>query len=117
MSRPVTFFRGRADAAEEAQSARMKARIDTPTGRAPYAQRFGAVEPVFGNVRYNKGLDRFMLRGRTKVDAQWKLFCLAHTIGTLANTGYAAEENTKRSHVPTHEKQVSSQQWANARVQ
>ena len=90
VSRQVALFRGRADATEETQSARMKARIDTPTGRAQYAQRFGAVEPVFGNVRYNKGLDRFTLRGRTKVDAQWKLFCLVHNIEKLANTGYAA---------------------------
>ena len=64
--------------------------IDTPSGRAQYAQRFGAVEPVFGNVRYNKGLDRFTLRGRTKVDGQWKLFCLVHNIEKLAHTGYAA---------------------------
>jgi len=58
----------------------MKTRLDTPEGRAQYAARFGAVEPVFGNVRYNKGLDRFTVRGRTKVDAQWKLFCLVHNI-------------------------------------
>jgi hypothetical protein len=33
----------------------MKARIDTPEGRAQYAARFGVVEPVFGNLCYNKG--------------------------------------------------------------
>ncbi len=38
--------------------------------RAPYGQRFATVEPVFGNVRYNKRLDRFTLRGRTKVHGQ-----------------------------------------------
>ena len=48
------------------------------------------VEPIFANIRYNKGLDRFTLRGRTKVDGQWKLFCLVHNIETLANNGYAA---------------------------
>jgi len=68
----------------------MKARLDTLVGRAQYAQRFAAVEPVFGNVRYNKGLDWFTLRGRTKVNAQWQLFCLVHNIEKLANTGYAA---------------------------
>ena len=51
---------------------------------------FAAVEPVFANVRYNKGLDRFTLRGRRKVDGQWKLFCLVHNIEKLANNGYAA---------------------------
>ncbi len=88
--RNVAFFRGLSKPPAINYSALMKERLDTPTGRAQYAQRFGAVEPVFGNVRYNKGLDRFTLRGRAKVDAQWKLFCLVHNIEKLANTGYAA---------------------------
>ena len=88
--RNVAFFRGPSDPPAIHQTARMKTRLDTPEGRAQYAERFGAVEPVFGNVRYNKGLDRFTLRGRTKVDAQWKLLCLVHNIEKLANTGYAA---------------------------
>ena len=86
----VAFFRGRAAAAPVTHTARMKAAIDTPDGRARYAQRFGAAEPVFANVLYNKGLDRFTLRGRAKVDGQWKLFCLVHNIEKLANNGYAA---------------------------
>ena len=88
--RSVAFFRGRADAEPESHAARMRARIDSPVGRAQYGQRFATVEPVFGNLRYNKGLDRFTLRGRTKVDAQWKLFCLVHNIEKLAHAGYAA---------------------------
>jgi hypothetical protein len=68
----------------------MTRRLDSPEGRARYGQRFGTVEPVFGNLRYNKRLDRFTLRGRVKVDAQWKLFCLVHNIEKLAHLGYAA---------------------------
>ena len=68
----------------------MKARIDTPEGRAHYAARFGVVEPVFGNLCCNKGLRRFTLRGRTKVDGQRKLFCLVHNIEKLARLRYAA---------------------------
>jgi hypothetical protein len=68
----------------------MKRRLDSPEGRAQYAKRFGTVEPVFGNLRYNKGLDRFTLRGREKVDGQWKLFCLVHNIEKLARLRYAA---------------------------
>jgi hypothetical protein len=44
---------------------------------------------VFGNIRHNKGLDRFTLRGRGKVDTQWKLFALVHNIEKLMNHGYA----------------------------
>jgi hypothetical protein len=68
----------------------MRERIDAPGGRAPYAQRFAAIEPVFGNLRANKRLDRFTLRGRQKVDTQWKLYCLVHNIEKMAHTGYAA---------------------------
>ena len=41
----------------------MKRAIDSPQGRALYSQRIGTVEPVFGNLRHNEGLDRFTLRG------------------------------------------------------
>jgi hypothetical protein len=91
--RTVVFFRGRADVGRDppvSHTQRMQARIDVPDGRERYAQRFGAVEPVFGNVCYNKGLSRFTLRGRRKVDAQWKLFCLVHNIEKLAKNAYAA---------------------------
>ncbi len=88
--RNVAFFRGASDPPAVNQTALMQARLDTPEGRAQYAQRFAAVEPVFGNVRYNKRLDRFTLRGRPKVNAQWQLFCLVHNIEKLANSGYAA---------------------------
>jgi hypothetical protein len=67
----------------------MKRRIDLPENRTPYAQRFGTVEPVFGNLCHNKGLDRFTLRSRTKVNGQWLLFCLVHNIEKLAHHGYA----------------------------
>ena len=90
LTRQVAFFRGRDASAPETHTARMKAAIDAPAGRAQYARRFAVVEPVFANLRYNKRLDRFTLRGRAKVDAQWKLFCLVHNIEKLANNGYAA---------------------------
>jgi transposase len=64
---------------------RMRARIDSERGRRQYGQRFATVEPVFGNLRHNKRLSRFTLRGRTKVDGQWKLFALVHNIEKLAN--------------------------------
>lgn len=80
------FFRGRADRSER-PSEIMKRAIDSPEGRALYGRRFATVEPVFANLRYNKGLNRFTLRGQRKVDAQWKLFCLVHNIEKLANYG------------------------------
>lgn len=41
------------------------------------------------NLRGNKRLYRFTLRGKAKVDGQWKLYCLVHNVEKLANHGYA----------------------------
>ena len=86
------FFHGRVARrpTPDNHTAHMKRRLDAPEGRRQYGQRFATVEPVFANLRDNKGLDRFTLRGRIKVDAQWKLFCLVHNIEKLAHHGYAA---------------------------
>ncbi|MCL6415313.1 transposase [Aestuariirhabdus sp. Z084] len=37
-------------------------------------------EPVFGTIGTNKGLNRFSLREKKKVQGQWRLFCLVHNI-------------------------------------
>lgn len=87
--RNVAFGRGRVDVTVS-HTEQMRSRIDSAEGRALYAQRFATVEPVFGNLRYNKGLDRFTLRGRAKVHTQWTLFCLVHNIEKLAKLKYAA---------------------------
>lgn len=87
-TRQVMFFRGKADPDAVSYSGIMKKAIDSTEGRALYGRRFATVEPVFGNLRYNKGLDRFTLRGQDKVDTQWKLFCLVHNIEKLAHHGY-----------------------------
>ena len=85
--RQVSFFQGKKEGVSYTDQ--MKRKIDSPEGRIQYGRRFATVEPVFGNLRYNKGLDRFTLRGRKKVDAQWKLFCLVHNIEKLAHHRYA----------------------------
>lgn len=68
----------------------MKHRIDSPKGKQIYSHRMSVVEPVFGNIGSNKKLNRFSLRGKTKVQAQWQLFCLVHNIEKLANYGELA---------------------------
>jgi len=68
----------------------MKIRVDSQKGKQIYSHRMSVVEPVFGNVTSNKGLKRFSLRGKTKVNAQWKLFCLIQNIEKLANYGKIA---------------------------
>ena len=86
--RQVVFFTGM-NQNPQSHTLKMKRKIDSEEGRVRYAQRFATVEPVFGNIRYNKRLDRFTLRGRGKVDTQWKLYCMVHNIEKLAHHGYA----------------------------
>ena len=85
----MAFCQGKAATTPESHTDRMKKRLDSPAGRMRYGRRFATVEPVFGNVRHNKGLDRFTLRGQEKVDTQRKLFCLVHNIEKLAHHGSA----------------------------
>ena len=61
----------------------MKNKVGTPEGRNIYSKRMGIVEPVFGNIVVCKGLDRFTLRGKIKVNIQWKLYSLVHNIGKI----------------------------------
>jgi len=72
----------------------MKKKIDTEQGRRIYSKRLAIVEPVFGNIRSCKNMDRFTLRGRSKVNIQWMLYCLVHNIEKIMNFGktYAMTE-------------------------
>ena len=100
-ARQVCFFRGKANNAKESCTDIMKRAIDTPEGRMLYGRRLATVEPVFANLRHNdrrkslwdKGLNRFTLRGRKKVDTQWKLYCMVHNIKKLAHHGYGQWES------------------------
>lgn len=64
----------------------MKERIDSEIGKAIYGHRMSVIEPVFGNLS-NKGLTKFSLRGKAKVQCQLKLFCLVHNIEKIKNYG------------------------------
>lgn len=66
----------------------MAEKIDTERGRNIYHQRIAIAEPVFANIKYGKGLDRFTLRGRIKVNIQWVLYCMVHNIGKVLNFGF-----------------------------
>ena len=89
-TRQVAFFNDTLHTEADRLVANMRERIDSPLGRARYEQRFATVEPMFGNLRYNKRLSRFTLRGPTKVNAQWQLFCLVHNLEKLTNLRQAA---------------------------
>ncbi len=83
-TRQVRIFHGRRPGSITDE---MKRKIDTPEGRKVYSKRLGIVEPVFGNIRACKRMDRFTLRGQKKVNIQWMLYCLVHNIEKIVNFG------------------------------
>jgi hypothetical protein len=65
---------------------KMRVKIDSSIGRRQYSKRLGMIEPVFGNITVNKGMNRLTLRGKDKVNAQWQMYCLVHNIEKLRNS-------------------------------
>jgi transposase len=63
----------------------MLEKVDSDKGRKIYPQRMAIVEPVFANIRTQKRMDRFTLRGKIKVSIQWMLYCMVHNIEKITN--------------------------------
>ena len=64
-------------------------KVDSEAGKKIYIQRMAIVEPIFVNLRIQKRLDHFTLRGKIKVNIQWLLYCMVHNIEKIVNYGYA----------------------------
>jgi transposase len=67
----------------------MQHKVDSEKGRKIYPQRFAIVEPVFANIKTQKRLNRFTLRGKIKVNIQWMLYCMVHNIEKIMNFAMA----------------------------
>jgi len=63
----------------------LRKKLNTVEYQDRYACRIQIIEPVFANIKSGKGLDRFMLRGRAKVNSQWQLYCITHNLGKCLN--------------------------------
>ena len=57
----------------------MDAKLESEEGKAAYAQRGSTIEPVFGQM-VMRGLERFCLRGKAKVQMEWSLWCTTHNL-------------------------------------
>jgi len=58
----------------------MREKLKTTTGHAIYKMRKAVVEPVFGQIKEQRGLRGFLMRGREKVEAEWQIICLTHNL-------------------------------------
>lgn len=70
--RQVAFYRGRADTGEESFTDKMKRAIDRKTAASATASALPRSSRSSATSATTSALDRFTLRRRQKVDAQWK---------------------------------------------
>lgn len=58
--------------------------LNSETGQEMRSKRSVEVESVFGDIKGNFGVRRFLLRGVQKVSIEWGLYCLGHNMRKLA---------------------------------
>jgi hypothetical protein len=58
----------------------MREKLKTDRGRQLYAQRKITIEPVFGQIKYNRRIDRFMRRARAAARSEWRLAAATHNL-------------------------------------
>lgn len=59
---------------------RMRRKLRTKHGKKRYALRKELPEPVFGQIKQARGFRQFLLRGKEKVQAEWRLICAGHNM-------------------------------------
>ncbi|MBV9413647.1 MAG: transposase [Solirubrobacterales bacterium] len=64
---------------------RMREKLTTERGRTLYALRKTTIEPVFGQIKYNRRVDQFMRRGRAAVHSELRLVAATHNLLKLHN--------------------------------
>ena len=69
----------------------MRGKLQSEAGRAVYKMRKAIVEPVFGQIKEQRGFRRFSLRGKENVSGEWKLVCAASNLLKLFRAGWALE--------------------------
>ena len=62
---------------------RMRRTLTTKRGRRLYEQRRWMIEPVFGQIKENRGISRFQRRGFEACASEWKLIAASHNLRKL----------------------------------
>ena len=52
-------------------------------GRPHYKKRHTMIEPVFGQIKFNRKIDRFLRRGRSAARSEWRLAAATHNLMKL----------------------------------
>jgi hypothetical protein len=59
---------------------RMRDKLATDRGKQLYRQRTTTIEPVFGQIKFNRQIDRFLRRGRAAARSEWRLAAATHNL-------------------------------------
>ncbi len=65
---------------EHGRYEQMREKLTSERGRQLYAQRKITIEPVFGQIKYNRHIDRFMRRGRAAAGSEWRMITATHNL-------------------------------------
>ena len=85
-SRPTARrARGNVPAGRTGVYEQMREKLQTDRGRTLYALRKITIEPVFGQIKYNRRVDQFMRRGRAAVHSELRLVAATHNMLKLHN--------------------------------
>jgi len=68
----------------------MRGVLATPEGRALYRRRQATIEPVFGQLKFNRQISRFQRRGRAACRSEWRLIAASHNLLKLHRHRIAA---------------------------
>jgi transposase len=63
----------------------MRRKLKTERGHKLYKQRKITIEPVYGQIKYNRRIDHFMRRGRAAARSEWRLVAATHNLLKLHN--------------------------------
>src|SRR5659263_257281 len=62
----------------------MRKKLRTEEGHELYQERMSTIEPVFGQMKQNRGFSEFLLRGEDKAKVEFIMMCIVHNIEKIA---------------------------------
>jgi transposase len=71
-------------------AAELRALLETDEGRALYGKRKQIIEPIFGQTKANRRMDRFLRRGLAACRSEWRMIAATHNLLKLWRHGLAA---------------------------
>lgn len=80
--------------ARDGPAAAMAARLATPQGIAAYRRRSPIAEGPFGDIKHNRGLRRFSMRGLSRASGEWAFQNIVSNLLKIHATGWTPAPQT-----------------------